>query len=45
MDLQMAAVTLEGRRMTRLPFYGRQGKFTFRLLAITLFGQSAGGAR
>ena len=26
--------------MTRLPLYGRQGKFTFRLLAITLFGQS-----
>jgi hypothetical protein len=26
--------------MTRLPFYGRQGKFTFRLLAIVLFGQS-----
>ena len=26
--------------MTRLPLYGRQGKFTFRLLAITLCGQS-----
>lgn len=26
--------------MTRLPLYGRQGKFTFRLLAIALFGQS-----
>ena len=26
--------------MSRLPLYGRQGKFTFRLLAITLFGQS-----
>lgn len=26
--------------MTRLPFYGRQGKFTFRLLAIVLFGQA-----
>ena len=26
--------------MTRLPLYGRQGKFTFRLLAIVLFGQA-----
>lgn len=26
--------------MTRLPLYGRQGKFTFRLLAIALFGQA-----
>ena len=26
--------------MTSLPLYGRQGKFTFRLLAVTLFGQS-----
>lgn len=26
--------------MRRLPFYGTQGKFTFRLLAIALFGQS-----
>ena len=26
--------------MTGLPFYGRQGKFTFRLLAIVLFGQA-----
>jgi len=26
--------------MSRLPLYGRQGKFTFRLLSITLFGQS-----
>jgi hypothetical protein len=26
--------------MRRLPFYGRQGKFTFRLLAIALFGQA-----
>ena len=26
--------------MTSLPLYGRQGKFTYRLLAITLFGQS-----
>ena len=26
--------------MSRLPLYGRQGKFTFRLLAIVLFGQA-----
>ena len=26
--------------MRRLPFYGRQGKFTFRLLAVALFGQA-----
>jgi hypothetical protein len=26
--------------MTGLPVYGRQGKFTFRLLAVALFGQS-----
>ncbi|WP_392545108.1 DUF4233 domain-containing protein [Oryzobacter telluris] len=26
--------------MSRLPLYGRQGKFTYRLLAIALFGQS-----
>jgi len=26
--------------MRSLPFHGRQGKFTFRLLAIALFGQS-----
>ena len=26
--------------MTSLPLYGRQGKFTYRLLAVTLFGQS-----
>ncbi|MFQ6173344.1 DUF4233 domain-containing protein [Oryzobacter sp. R7] len=26
--------------MRRLPLYGRQGKFTFRLLAIALLGQS-----
>ena len=26
--------------MRRLPLYGRQGKFTFRLLAVALFGQS-----
>ena len=26
--------------MTSLPLYGRQGKFTFRLLAIALFGQA-----
>ena len=26
--------------MRSLPFYGRQGKFTFRLLAVALFGQS-----
>jgi hypothetical protein len=30
----------QDRRMTRLPLYGRQGKFTFRLLAIALFGQA-----
>ncbi len=26
--------------MSRLPFYGTQGKFTFRLLAMALFGQA-----
>lgn len=26
--------------MRRIPLYGRQGKFTFRLLAVALFGQS-----
>ena len=26
--------------MTRLPVYGTQGKFTFRLLAMALFGQA-----
>lgn len=26
--------------MRSVPFYGRQGKFTFRLLAVALFGQS-----
>ncbi len=26
--------------MRRLPLYGRQGKFTYRLLAVALFGQS-----
>lgn len=26
--------------MRRLPLHGRQGKFTFRLLAVALFGQS-----
>lgn len=26
--------------MTRLPLYGTQGKFTFRLLAVALFGQA-----
>jgi hypothetical protein len=26
--------------VTALPVYGRQGKFTFRLLAVALFGQS-----
>ncbi|HET6968974.1 MAG TPA: DUF4233 domain-containing protein [Ornithinibacter sp.] len=26
--------------MRSLPLYGRQGKFTFRLLAVALFGQS-----
>ena len=26
--------------MTSLPLYGRQGKFTYRLLAVALFGQS-----
>ena len=26
--------------MTSLPLYGRQGKFTHRLLAVSLFGQS-----
>jgi hypothetical protein len=26
--------------MTSLPLYGRQGKFTYRLLAVSLFGQS-----
>jgi hypothetical protein len=26
--------------MTSVPLYGRQGKFTYRLLAIALFGQS-----
>ncbi len=31
---------LEARRMSRLPLYGTQGKFTFRLLAMALFGQA-----
>lgn len=26
--------------MTRMPFYGRQGRFTFRLLAVALLGQA-----
>ncbi len=26
--------------MSRLPLYGRQGKFTYRLLAMALFGQA-----
>jgi hypothetical protein len=26
--------------MSRLPFYGTQGKFTYRLLAMALFGQA-----
>ena len=26
--------------MSRLPLYGTQGKFTFRLLAMALFGQA-----
>ena len=31
---------MEGRRVRRLPLYGRQGKFTYRLLALALLGQS-----
>ena len=31
---------MEERRVTRLPLYGRQGKFTYRLLALALLGQS-----
>ncbi|MDF3045403.1 MAG: hypothetical protein K0R30_1631 [Ornithinibacter sp.] len=31
---------MEERRVRRLPLYGRQGKFTYRLLALALLGQS-----
>jgi hypothetical protein len=31
---------VEERRVRRLPLYGRQGKFTYRLLALALLGQS-----